>query len=279
MTFKKILPEDFEFLIEDILKLKGFTITSRPGRGPDQSRDMIAERLITNDMRISSREVWLVQCKHLAASSKSKSVLESDIPNFQAKAMQHKANRFLLATTTVVSETVKDIFNVINNDEKSGLKCAFFNQYDLKDYIKLYPELYNKYFNPDNQPLEEKAKSLLRFLYHHYFEVHRGAILYDSNITAIFGNDGYNNTYTMQSIKSLRRLLKREGVHEINMIKPEGTGSWCMFIQSNNARYYHEKIWELYPADKDWKAREMQGNFARLWTHWDTPFTTTGLDL
>lgn len=211
MNFKKLLPEDFEFLAEDILKLKGFTITSRPGRGPDQSRDMIAERLYTNDMRISVREVWLVQCKHLAASSKNKSVLENNIPNFQLRATQHKANRYLLATTTVVSETVKDLFNTINGDEKQGLKCTFFNQHDLKDFIRLYPDLFEKYFNPDNQPLEEKARALIRFLYHHYFEVHRGAILYDTNITAVFGNDGYTNSSTQQCIKHFENYLKKKG--------------------------------------------------------------------
>lgn len=79
--------------------------------------------------------------------------------------------------------------------------------------------------------------------------------------------------------KAFRKLLKKEGVHEINMIEPEGEGSWCMFIQSNNAKYYHEKIWDFYPADESWKEREKQDNWARLWTHWDTPFITTGLDL
>lgn len=273
MNFKKLLPEDFEYLIEDILKAKGFSIVSRPGRGPDQSRDMIAERLVTNDMRISTREVWLVQCKHLAASSKDKSVLETDIPNFFLKAKQHHANRYLIATTTVVSETVKDNFNSLNNDEQSGLKCAYFNKYDLTDYIRLYPELYEKYFNPDNQPLEEKGLNLIRFLRRHYFEVHRGAILYDANITAVFGNDGYTHA-TQQALKKLRTLLKAEGVHEINFIKP-AEGSWCMFIQSNNAKYYHDKLWEFFPAAEDYKKGQDETNFARLWTHWDNSFIIT----
>ncbi|WP_214071847.1 restriction endonuclease [Mucilaginibacter sp. dw_454] len=279
MNFKKLSPEDFEFLVEDILKLKGFTITSRPGRGPDQSRDMIAERLYTSDMKISVREVWLVQCKHLAGGKKNRSVLESDIPNFVTKASQHKANRYLLATTTVVSETVKDLFNATNDNERSGLKCAFFNQHDLKDFIRLYPDLYEKYFNSDDQPLKEKARALARFLQVHHFEVHRGAILYDSNITAVFGNDKFSDKRTKQTISAFRQLLKEEGVHEIILVQTDDKFSWCMFIQSSNAYYYHEKIWELYPADDIGKAAQKEANFTRLWTHWDTPFIASGLNL
>lgn len=151
---------------------------------------------------------------------------------------------------------MKDNFNTINADEKAGLKCAFFNQYDLTDFIRLSPELFDKYFNLDNQLLEEKAKKLLLFLESHYYEVYRGAILYDNNITAVFRNDGYTRN-TQKSIKSLRLLLKANKAHEICMAISKETGSWYLFIQSSEAEFYHEKIWELYPGDKDYKKGAM----------------------
>jgi len=274
MNFTPLSPYDFEFLTEDILKLKGFTIVSRPALGPDQGRDMIAERLVTDDMRITTRERYLIQCKHFTTKNKP-SVKESDIPNFITKAKHHKANRYLLVTSGLVSETVKDLFQAENNDDHSGIKCAFFNKYDLKDYIFPYPELYEKYFNQSDRPLEDKAKRLLTFLKTHQFQVHRGALLYSDNITAVFGNDGHKSESMVKALALFRAALKKEKISEITYTTCEGSSSWVMFVDSADARLLHEKIWEFYPASGVVKIAQMDEAFQRLWTHWDTPFDKT----
>ena len=272
MNFSSLSPDDFEFLTEDILKLKGFTIISRPALGPDQGRDMIVERLVTDDMRITTREKYLVQCKHFIVSTKKSSVRESDIPNFTIRSKQHMANRYLLVTSGAVSETVKDLFNVINRDEHAGLKCAFFAKNDLIDYITPYPNLYEKYFNPSNQPLEEKAKNLLSFLKRHQFQVHRGAILYDRKTTAVFGNDGFVTEKMQNSLLQFRSFLETEKIHEITFVTCEENYSWVMLVDSPDARDLHAKIWECHPSDDDWKSYVIDEAFQRLWTHWDKPF-------
>lgn len=272
MDFSKLTPEDFEFLTEDLLRTKGFTIVQRPGRGPDQARDMIAERSVTDDMRIVIKERYLVQCKHLAQSKRNKSVQESDIPHFDLRATQHGCNRYLVATTTTVSEGVKDLFLAANMDEKKGLKCAFLNRYDIKELLSIYPEIYDKYFNKSNLSFEEKAKTLLHYIKGHQFEVHRGALLYNDQITAVFGNDGYDDERTQLSIERLRDQLKQDGVYEIAMNVCADNYSWVIFIDSAHAVHYHDKIWEFYPADKRWKELEKEESFKRMWTHWSTPF-------
>jgi hypothetical protein len=84
IDFSKVSPEDFEFLCEDILRSKDFSISDRPARGPDQGRDILAVRDVTDDMGITNREVWLVECKQLAISGRS--VREADVGNFLVQA-------------------------------------------------------------------------------------------------------------------------------------------------------------------------------------------------
>src|SRR4051794_22482774 len=106
LDFTKLNPEEFEFLCEDLLRAQGFTIESRPGRGPDRGKDIIAVKHTTDLLGNLDEEKFLVECKHFAKSGKS--VQEADIGNFLAKLSVHQANRFLVMTSTVPSQTVRD---------------------------------------------------------------------------------------------------------------------------------------------------------------------------
>jgi hypothetical protein len=48
LDFSHLSPEEFELLCEDVLRGLGFTIDSRPARGPDKGKDIIATRYITD---------------------------------------------------------------------------------------------------------------------------------------------------------------------------------------------------------------------------------------
>ena len=273
MDFTKLSPYDFEYLVEDILKRKGFTVISRPAIGPDQGKDMIVERLVTDDMRITTHERYLVQCKHFITKRNS-SVKESDIPNFTTRSKQHNANRFLLVTSGMVSETVKDLFHAENSDERSGIKCVFFSKHDLIDYLAPFNDLYEKYFDLTRSSLNAKAKTLLQYIYTHQFQVHRGAILFDNQITAVFGNDGYSSKDKKKYINLFRGFLKSENIKELIFLTLDKSPSWIMLVDHNDAKMLHDKIWEFHPGNSQWKLHEMNEAYDRLWTHWGKPFYT-----
>ena len=144
IDFNKISPEDFELLSEDLLRSLGFTIESRPARGPDKGKDILATRYVTDIIGNVEEERYLVECKHLSKSNKS--VLESDIGNFQAKLSLHKANRYLLITTTIPSETVKDHLGAISRDPTNPYKAGFWARHDLARLLQENSLVRNRYF-------------------------------------------------------------------------------------------------------------------------------------
>src|ERR1051325_1955369 len=128
LDFSHLSPEEFELLCEDILRSLSFTIESRPARGPDKGKDIIATRYVTDLIGNVEEERYLVECKHFSKSGKS--VQESDIGNFQAKISLHHANRYLLITTTIPSETVKDHLSAISRDPTNSYKAGFWARHD-----------------------------------------------------------------------------------------------------------------------------------------------------
>jgi len=71
IDFSQIDYEDLEFLTSDLLRYQGFTIESPPARGPDQGKDLIAVRSVTDDIGFTDTERCLVECKHFFVSGKS----------------------------------------------------------------------------------------------------------------------------------------------------------------------------------------------------------------
>jgi hypothetical protein len=160
--FKGITPEDFELLCEELLKGLEFTIESRPARGPDKGKDILATRYVTDIIGNVEEERYLVECKHLAISGKS--VSSDDIGNFQAKLSLHKANRYLLITSTVPSETVKDHLAAMSNDRALPYKAGFWAKHDVSKFLDKFPDIASRYFGGAQAPHGKGAAAVAQEL-------------------------------------------------------------------------------------------------------------------
>nr|WP_025007877.1 restriction endonuclease [Shewanella putrefaciens] len=131
IDFSKISGEDFEFLVAELLLEEGLTIESRPAIGPDAGKDLLVIRNSTCSLGYPSVERILVECKHTKAN-----VSESDLGYYERKMEKHKANRYLLVTTSSVTESVRNHFEATNNSE-TDKKAIYWTKNDLKSiYLK-----------------------------------------------------------------------------------------------------------------------------------------------
>lgn len=236
-SFDQISPEVFEFFCEDLLKLMGFTIESRPGRGPDQGKDLLAVRLVTDDMNISQMERWLVECKHFGGSQRS--VLESDVGNIESRMKIHKANRYLLVTSTTVSSTVRNQLQAISEDAGTIYKAAFWGSTDLHEKLLKYDKLIEKYFHS----WDVEAVEAVAYIKAHFFEAHRGALLWLPCVTAVFGNDGYSAPEAKEQVERIRARLKSLGIQVLSFAVCEDDYSYALLVDSNDARTLHDLTW------------------------------------
>lgn len=274
----EITSEDFEFLIEDILIKKGFSIISRPSRGPDLGKDIIVERYVQDDMKNTFFERYLVECKHFAVSKKS--VRENDLKNIVERIKLHKANRYLIATSTVISEVVNNQLKAISSDESTTYKCAFWTKNDILETLKNHPEIAKKYF--EILDWKKVTQELADQLQKHHFEAHRGAILYIKNITAVFGNDGYKsskakerkkiNEPVLLEIENLRKLMKKRNEKEIAFGLSRDQFSWVMLVESNKTSEYNKVIWECIDIDASLKKTQFDVAYRQIWSFQKSPF-------
>jgi hypothetical protein len=86
----------------------------------------------------------LVECNHFSKSAKS--VQENDIGNFQARLSVHRANRYLLITTTIPSENVKDQLSALSRDPAVPFKAGFWAKHDLIRLLQENPRIVERYF-------------------------------------------------------------------------------------------------------------------------------------
>lgn len=240
IKFEAISPEEFEFLIEEILVAKSFTIISRPARGPDQGSDLIAERHVTDDMGVANREIWLVECKHNATSGKS--VKEADIGNFELKMKQHNANRYLLATTTAVSVTVKNQIQALSNDNSSNRKAIFWQNKDLCRLAEEYKSIFRRY-----QPWLEEAEKLCEHIRndHRLFSSHRGVMPW-KDILVVYGNDGYDpvpeegiSKYvkrTRRQVEILQQGFDKMNIKQLAFGKSKDGATWVILVESTDIK-------------------------------------------
>ena len=267
VDFTQISSEDLEFLTEDILKSLGYVIDSRPARGPDQGKDMIAIRDSIDAVGFKESERMLIECKHFAVSKRS--VLEADIGNFDFKMMQHHANRYLLVTSTAVSETVKNQLQAFTEYGGNNRKATFWGKQDLVAFLQQNAKLINKYFHS----WEKESREAVAYVGGHFHQAHRGAILWSENVTAVFGNDGYSEKTTKVEIQKFREELSKRKIQEICMCVDEEEYTWVLLLQTQDAREMHELIWEC--AKPRFAGREYSLNneineaHKVLWTFWD----------
>lgn len=144
LEFGQLSPEEFELLCEDLLRSSDFLIESRPARGPDKGKDILATKYETDLLGNVEEQRYLVECKHFTKSGRS--VKEVDIGNFQARLSVHRANRYLLITTTIPSETVKDQLSALSRDPAVPFKAGFWAKHDIIRLLQDHPRIIERYF-------------------------------------------------------------------------------------------------------------------------------------
>jgi hypothetical protein len=225
-------------------------------------------------MGIVHRERWLVECKHLGQSNRS--VVEGDIGNVELRMKRHNANRYLLVTSTIVSETVKEQLKALSEDQSSPRMATFWAKNDLLKWLSDFPEVRDRFL----VSWENEAREAALLLNNHYFQAHRGAILWRPGITAIFGNDGYapvghepdESTHRAQNeVKAIRALLKERRTQEIAFNTTPDGYSWVILADTTEARSWDDLIWTCYPPGGSSNIHQKNEAMGLLWKFMSTP--------
>lgn len=257
IDFGHISPEDFEFLCEDIFRAKVFLIESRPSRGPDLGKDMIAVREFSDDMGILHKEKWLVECKHFGKSNRS--VKEADIGNIEARMKVHGANCYLLISSTTVSETVKNQLKAISDDPSTNRKAIFWGKLDLIKLLENFPEIYKRYF----WSWQDQAAEAIKLIQRHHPVAHRGAILWSHTITAIFENRA-NSGHALSQDK-IGHFLNTKGITEVSYSASSDGETWVMLVQTSSAKELDDVVWSFYPPKDAYTIVQRRIAFDSIW--------------
>lgn len=132
--------EGLEQLVRHIGRKKGLSPVWS-GRGADRGRDLF----FTEELHgtLSVRKVkWLVSCKDKAKSNES--ISEKDFPasGIKDKLAQHKADGFLLVTTTTVSTGAKELLDSLDVSNGGDVHTLVWDSADLTS-ILLDPEYHD----------------------------------------------------------------------------------------------------------------------------------------
>lgn len=143
--------EALEFLAREIGKRLGMDV-NWSGRGADQGRDLIFIEIQKGPIN-SVAVKWLVQCKDNSASGKS--VTEGEVGSIIDKVRQHKANGFLLITTTTAATSLKSKLDGLDLSNSGEIQTQIWDKHELlslllqpgnEDLIRQYfPKSYDKY--------------------------------------------------------------------------------------------------------------------------------------
>lgn len=104
--------EVLEMLTRRILIEKGLQIDFS-GKGPDDGKDVLAIETVAGPLAAFSR-TWLVQCKNKNTSQRS--VGPNDCRDIPGRMAQHRADAYLLVTTTEVSSGLKNQIDAYRNN-------------------------------------------------------------------------------------------------------------------------------------------------------------------
>ena len=152
-TTPKISPEDFkrfptdgelfEFFVEALLREQSFLIDSRPARGPDGGRDLIAVQRFVDLLGTEHEERILVQCKHYAHGGRA----VSSVGDFRAAMLRHNCPRYLLVTSSTVTEGLKALFEAHTDDARyPNERANYWTVSDLVRFTNDAPRLIEQYF-------------------------------------------------------------------------------------------------------------------------------------
>lgn len=133
--------EGLEQLVRLLARRKGLS-PAWSGRGSDQGRDLILSETLIGPLT-RERVTWLVSCKDKAKSRTSVTERELPSPSIKDKVAQHKANGFLLVTTTTVSTGAKALLDSLDKSNGGDLHILIWDASELTSML----------LQPDNQDL------------------------------------------------------------------------------------------------------------------------------
>lgn len=236
-NFAALDGERFEELCEDLFKAMGFDDPppERSGRGPDGGRDLIVTEWRSSLMTAGRRPFrWLVQCKNFAKSNKS--VQPQNVGSILDKISRHKADGYLLVTSTIPSTDVESDIKAIHEDPRFPFEATYWARPNLIDAIRQYRNVYQKYFGlvngVDIGVVHWSRRNPFLELYS-YDEAHAAYFFgrqteidlivekaYRESIILLFGESGVGKTSLVQA--GILPVLRTEGVRIINLIaKPD----------------------------------------------------------
>ncbi len=140
-------------LTRALLRRLGFDI-SLSGEGPDGGKDMLARISVLAPLRPHPR-TWVVECKDNSVAERSVGV--GDVASITDRLFQHRADGFLLVTTTRATSGLTARLDAIHDDPRTPFVTAIWDGDELTRML-----------------LEESARDLLRQYFPDYFRNHFG---------------------------------------------------------------------------------------------------------
>ena len=137
IDFKELISpvpgEGLEQLTRQIGRKKGLS-PSWSGRGADGGRDLIFTEILSGPMS-KDKITWLVSCKDKAKSGELAS--EKDLPStgIRDKLIQHKAQGFLLVTTTTVSTGAKALLDSLDKTNGGEIYTLVWDASELTSIL------------------------------------------------------------------------------------------------------------------------------------------------
>lgn len=133
--------EGLEQLVRQIGLKKGLSpIWS--GRGADEGKDLIFTEILSGSLT-KEKITWLVSCKDKSQSGESVKEKDLPAPSISDKLAQHKANGFLLVTTTTVSTGAKALLDSLDKSTGGVIHTLVWDSSELRKML----------LDPSNQEL------------------------------------------------------------------------------------------------------------------------------
>jgi len=108
--------DKFEQFCRDFLENLGFEIVSQPDRGPDGKKDLIVRETLSGTLDHKDEILWLVSCKHYAASTKAvKDIDEQDIWD---RVKKFNCRGFMAFYSTIPASSLGNKFDSFHNEIK-----------------------------------------------------------------------------------------------------------------------------------------------------------------
>jgi len=157
VDFKQIAEgEDFELLCADLLRAMGFTILHPPARGQEGGKDLIVSETVTDRIGFAEERKTLVQCKHKAHGGRA--VGFGEVNNYRDVMDQYAVRRYLLITSTVPTEDLRDKFE--KTTRKGDFVASIWSKNDLTRLLDAHPDVRARHFPPEPEPEPTPAAAL-----------------------------------------------------------------------------------------------------------------------